>query len=77
VIAATGYHRNLEPLVGHLGVLTADGHPAAHGAETHPQARGLHFIGFSEPLSGNLREIRFDARKIARAIIRIRDRRTA
>jgi cation diffusion facilitator CzcD-associated flavoprotein CzcO len=70
VIAATGYHRDLEPLVGHLGVLTGDGHPLVHGATTHPQAPGLYFIGFSEPLSGNLREIRFDARKIARAIRR-------
>jgi putative flavoprotein involved in K+ transport len=70
VIAATGYRRDLEPLVGHLGVLTEDGQPTVHGAETHSRAQGLYFIGLSEPLSGNLREIRFDARKIARAIAR-------
>ena len=68
VIAATGYTRNLEPLVGHLGLLAADGHPVVHGAKTHPSAPGLHFIGFSEPLSGNLRELRLDARRIARAL---------
>jgi putative flavoprotein involved in K+ transport len=73
VIAATGYRRDLEPLVGHLGVLGQSGHPLVHGAQTHPRAPGLHFIGFSEPLSGNMREIRFDARRIARAIARERE----
>jgi len=67
VIAATGYRRDLEPLVGHLGLLDEDGHPLFHAAETHRRAPGLHFIGFSEPLSGNMRQLRFDARKIARA----------
>ena len=68
VIAATGYERNLEPLVGHLGVLTQDGHPAAHGDRPHPAAPDIYFTGFTEPFSGNLRELRLDARKIARAI---------
>jgi putative flavoprotein involved in K+ transport len=67
VIAATGYRRGLEPLVGHLGVLRADGLPAFHGAATHPEVPGLHFIGYSNPVSGNLREIGIDARRIARA----------
>jgi putative flavoprotein involved in K+ transport len=70
VIAATGYCRDLEPLVGHLGLLDERGHPLVHGPKTHRRAPGLYFIGFSEPLSGNLREIRFDARRIARAISR-------
>jgi putative flavoprotein involved in K+ transport len=70
VIAATGYRRNLEPLVGHLGVLESDGTPAVHGAKTHSRAPRLHFIGFTEPLSGNLRELRLDARKIAKAVAR-------
>ena len=68
VIAATGYRRDLEPLVGHLGVLDADGHPLADRGRTHPRAPGLYFIGFSEPLSGNLRQLRLDARQIARSI---------
>ncbi len=68
VIAATGFHRDLEPLVGHLGVLTQDGHPAGHGARTHPNAPHLYFIGFSEPLSGNIRELRLVAKRIAHAI---------
>jgi hypothetical protein len=28
----------------------------------------LHFIGYSNPISGNLREIAIDARKVARAV---------
>ena len=74
VIAATGYRQALEPLVGHLGILTADGQPAVHGAATHPAAPGLHFIGFTNPISGNLREVGIDARRIARAITRANDR---
>ncbi len=70
VIAATGYQRDLEGLVGHLGVLQRDGHPAVHGAKTHPHAPRLHFIGFTEPFSGNLRELRLDARRIAKAVAR-------
>jgi putative flavoprotein involved in K+ transport len=68
VVAATGYRRDLEPLVGHLGVLGDDGQPVVHGSSTDPVAPGLHFIGFSEPLSGNLRELRRDAKRIARTI---------
>jgi putative flavoprotein involved in K+ transport len=74
VIAATGFRRDLEPLVGHLGVLTEDGHPIVHSAHTHPRAPGLYFIGFTEPFSGNLRELRLDARRIARGIARQRRR---
>jgi putative flavoprotein involved in K+ transport len=68
VIAATGYRRNLEPLVGHLEVLSEDGFPLVHDRRTHANAPNLYFIGFTVPLSGNLRQHRFDARKIARAI---------
>ena len=47
VICATGYRRDLEPLVGHLGVLDAKGKPVAQGEK--PAARGLRFIGFTSP----------------------------
>jgi cation diffusion facilitator CzcD-associated flavoprotein CzcO len=43
VIAATGYRTGLEPLVGHLGVLTQDGVPV-HLAPA-PAAHGLYFHG--------------------------------
>lgn len=66
VIAATGYSRALEKLVGHLGVLSPQGLPRKHGPEA-PAPR-LHFIGYSNPISGNLREIAIDARTLARAV---------
>jgi putative flavoprotein involved in K+ transport len=71
VIAGTGFKRGLEPLVGHLGILEpVKGRPVVHGAKTHPDAPGLHFIGYTNPISGMLREIAIDARRIARAIAR-------
>lgn len=68
VIWATGFQPGLEHLVGDLGLVAPNGRPAVHGAETHPNAPGIHFIGYTNPLSGNLREIALDARRIARAV---------
>ncbi len=68
VIAATGFERALEEMVGHLGILGRHGRPVVHGAVTHPNAPGLYFLGYSNPLSGNLRELGIDARRIARAV---------
>lgn len=68
VIAATGFRRGLEPLVGHLGLVGPNGRPTVHGARTDGAAPGLRFIGFTNPLSGNLREIGIDASRIARAV---------
>lgn len=70
VVAATGYRRGLEELVGHLGLLDGSGRPLVHGGRTHPDAPGLHFTGFTNPLSGMIRELSLDARKIAWAIAR-------
>ncbi|MGW1557418.1 flavin-containing monooxygenase [Streptomyces sp. NPDC002144] len=70
VVAATGYVRALEDLVGHLGVLDERGRPVAHGARAPQQAPGLHFTGFTTPISGTLREVAMDAEKIAKAIVR-------
>ncbi|EYT79182.1 monooxygenase [Streptomyces sp. Tu 6176] len=70
VIAATGYARGLEPLVGHLGVLDERGRPVVTGARTPAGAPGLYFTGFTNPISGMLRELALDARKIARAAAR-------
>jgi putative flavoprotein involved in K+ transport len=72
VIVAIGYRRGLEPLVGHLGVLGAKGRPHVHGAETDPSAPNLHFIGYTNPISGMFREINIDARRIAYAYARDR-----
>jgi putative flavoprotein involved in K+ transport len=60
VIAATGYHPGLEPLVGHLTAIGKHGIPIS-------QSR-LHFIGMRIPVSGFLHEVAADARKIARNV---------
>ncbi|WP_445518281.1 flavin-containing monooxygenase [Streptomyces sp. NEAU-174] len=70
VIAATGYRRGLEELVGHLGVLDDRGRPLPHGRRTLKGAPGLHFTGYTNPISGMLRELAIDARKIARTVAR-------
>ncbi|MEV6161217.1 NAD(P)/FAD-dependent oxidoreductase [Streptomyces sp. NPDC052052] len=70
VIVATGYRRALEGLVGHLGVLDARGRPTAHGGRTPAQAPGLYFTGFTNPISGMLREMALDAQKIAKRLSR-------
>lgn len=75
VIAGTGFRRGLEPLVGHLGLIAEgpQGRPVVHGPETHPNAPGIHFIGFTNPVSGMFREIAIDARRIAKAIAHTRE----
>ncbi|HET6967910.1 MAG TPA: NAD(P)/FAD-dependent oxidoreductase [Ornithinibacter sp.] len=70
VVVATGYRAGLEPLVGHLGVLDGRGLPVVHGAHEPPGASGLWFTGFTNPISGMLRELRIDAERIAAAVSR-------
>jgi putative flavoprotein involved in K+ transport len=62
VVAATGYHPGLEPLVGHLTTIGEHGIPS-------PQSR-LHFIGMRIPVSGFLHEVGIDARQIAGKVAR-------
>ena len=68
VVVAAGYRQNLEPLLGDLGVLGANGRPTTHGGQPNPAAPGLWFTGFTNPISGMFRELAIDARKIAKAI---------
>ena len=68
VIAATGFRRGLEPIVGHLGVLEPDGSPAVHGGQQHPDAPGLFFIGYRITLAGQMPTMRTDARAIAATV---------
>ncbi|MEU1461285.1 NAD(P)/FAD-dependent oxidoreductase [Streptomyces sp. NPDC005727] len=70
VIAATGYERALDGLVGHLGVLDGRGRPVVHGPRTPDGAPGLYFTGFTNPISGMFRELAIDAERIARAVAR-------
>lgn len=74
VIAATGYRPGLEDLVGHLGVLDERGRPPAQGRRTASAAPGLYFTGYTNPISGMLREIAAEAHRIAKAIARERVR---
>ncbi|MGW6454565.1 flavin-containing monooxygenase [Streptomyces sp. NPDC055078] len=68
VIAATGYHPALDGLLGHLGVLDSRGKPLTRGSRTPAKAPGLYFTGFTNPISGMLRELAIDARKIAKSL---------
>ncbi|WP_330236092.1 flavin-containing monooxygenase [Streptomyces sp. NBC_00566] len=70
VIAATGYGRGLDQLVGALGVLDERGRPVTHGARTPEGAPGLYFTGFTNPISGMFRELAIDAEKIAKSVAR-------
>jgi hypothetical protein len=65
VVAATGYRRGLEPLVGHLGVLDELGTPRVHGG---PAALpGLRFIGYA-PQPGQIGLMGREARRVSREI---------
>ena len=63
VIAATGYRRGLEHLLGDLHVLDADGTP---NPARLPE--GLHAVGYRIPLTGQLSAHARDAQNLARAL---------
>jgi putative flavoprotein involved in K+ transport len=66
VICATGYRRGLDRLVGHLDVLDERGMPRGAPTVEVPEAPGLYFVGYYSKVSGQLRQIRFEARRVAR-----------
>ena len=66
VLVATGFQRGLEPLVGDLGVVAPGGRPLINADEQLPGLEGLFFLGYSNPITGNIRQVGIDARKIAR-----------
>ncbi len=66
IIVATGYRRGLESLVGGLDVLLENGRPLVNADAQLDSAPGLYFIGYSNPITGNIRQLAIDARKIAR-----------
>jgi putative flavoprotein involved in K+ transport len=68
VIAATGFRTGLEPLVGHLGVLNERGAPLVHAGQEHPQAPGLHFVGYQVTLGGTFRLVGIEAKQLARVV---------
>jgi lysine/ornithine N-monooxygenase len=65
VVAATGYRRGLEPLVGHLGVLDELGIPRVHGGPA--VLPGLRFIGYA-PQPGQIGLMGREARRASREI---------
>jgi putative flavoprotein involved in K+ transport len=70
VIAATAYRGGLEPTIGHLGIVGADGRPRLDGDCCDSSVPGLWFVGFHTALTGHLPPIRRDARKVARSLSR-------
>ena len=46
----------------------ANGVPLVHGGEEHPEAPGLHFIGYRVVLGGTFRQAGIEARQLAQAI---------
>ena len=74
VIAATGFLRGLEPIVGHLGVLGPTGRPKVPAPDSDPSAPGLFFIGYSNPIIGNLHDVSRVARKLSRSMAETSDR---
>ncbi|MBI5517805.1 MAG: NAD(P)/FAD-dependent oxidoreductase [Deltaproteobacteria bacterium] len=67
VLAATGYHPGLEELLeGASQVLNERGYPRVHGAES--ALPGLYFLGFRNPLTGQLHDIAREARRITAAL---------
>jgi putative flavoprotein involved in K+ transport len=70
VICATGYRRGLEGLVGHLGVLDERGMPRDWPAVEVSDAPNLFFVGYTAKVSGQLRVMRYDARRVARSVRR-------
>ena len=70
VIAATGYRRGLEPLVGDLDVLDDRGCPACTDRGRRARRPVSTSRGYTNPISGMFRELRIDAERIAAAISR-------
>ena len=68
VLVATGFQRGLEPLVGELGVIAPGGRPLINADEQLPGLEGLFFLGYSNPITGNIRQVAIDAKKIARKV---------
>jgi len=70
IVLATGYRPRLAELLprGGADVLDERGLPRRHGCEA--ELPGLFFVGFHTPITGMLREIGREARRVAAAIAR-------
>lgn len=70
IVAGTGYTTGLASLINYPGLLTADGKPTVDASGASTVAKGLFFIGYRNPLSGQLREIGLQAPHVAQAVKR-------
>jgi putative flavoprotein involved in K+ transport len=68
VIAATGYRTGLGPVLGPLGLLDERGLPTIGAQGGTGEARDLYVVGLAILLSGYLREIGRDTRRVTAAI---------
>jgi cation diffusion facilitator CzcD-associated flavoprotein CzcO len=68
VLVATGFRRELESLVGDLGIVAPGGRPLINADEQLPGLEGLFFLGYSNPITGNIRQVAIDATKITRRV---------
>jgi hypothetical protein len=53
-------------------VLDDHGEPLVYGAQEHPRARGLHFVGYRIELDSTFRTAGADAKRLARVVTRSR-----
>lgn len=68
VVLATGFRPALEGFLDRAAEYTDDrGYPRWHGAEV-TKAPGLYFIGYRNPLTGQLHDIALEAKRIAASI---------
>jgi putative flavoprotein involved in K+ transport len=49
-------------------VLDERGDPIVHGADEHPAAPGLHFVGYEVTLGGTFRRVGLQAKQLAGAV---------
>jgi putative flavoprotein involved in K+ transport len=68
IVAGTGFRTGITELVKVLGITTPDDRPVVFGDQEFPDAPRLYLIGHVNPLSGQLREIRLEAGRIARKL---------
>ena len=72
VVFATGYQRGLQDLLPGLDLLDDHGDPRAQSGHAAPP--GFYFVGFTVTATGALRQLGRDARNVARAESRRRNR---
>lgn len=68
IVAGTGFRTGITELIQLPGITTPDDRPVVLGDQEFPDAPRLYFIGHVNPLSGQFREIRLEAGRIARKL---------